>query len=336
MKAVSPEAAFFFFITSILPYYQFIRKSVSLIQAFCYLVSLISRMNKVILFGGTGNLGKKIAEDLKQKGYHVTAVVRNQQKVAETKQNADAIIIADVSNPADLKGICKDQDIVISALGKSVSPNDKSKPTFRDIDLNANSSILDEAVRGSVKKFVYISAYGAGNYTHLEYFNVHHQFSERLKQSGIDYSIIMPPALFSAFIDLMELAKKGRLVTIGKGDKLTNPIYEGDLAKICVDSIQQPNAIIEAGGKEVLSRSQINQVIQQVVDPSKKVRHVPIDFVKAILPVLKLVSHNMYDKMAFFLAVMQHDTIAPQIGENRLEEYIKIKVKPLAYRNEFK
>ena len=191
-------------------------------------------MKNVILFGSTGNLGKKIAEELKLKGYHVTAVVRNQQRVATAKLNADAIIIADVTNPAELKGICKDQEIVVSALGKSVSPNDKCKPSFRDIDLNANSSILDEAVRSNARKFVYVSALGAESYAHLEYFNVHHLFSERLKQSGIDYTIIKPPALFSAFIDLMELAKKGRLLTMGKGDKLTNPIYEGDLAKVCV------------------------------------------------------------------------------------------------------
>jgi uncharacterized protein YbjT (DUF2867 family) len=293
-------------------------------------------MNKVILFGGTGNLGKKIAEELKQKGYHVTAVVRNQQKVAETKLNADAIIIADVTNPANLKGVCKDQDIVISALGKSVSPNDKSKPTFRDIDLNANSSILDDAVRCNARKFVYVSALGAEANTHLEYFNVHHQFAERLKQSGIDYSIIMPPALFSAFIDLMELARKGRLFTMGQGDKLTNPIYEGDLAKICVDSIHQPNAVIEAGGKEVLSRRQINEIIQSFVDPTKKVRHVPVGFVKAILPIISLVSKNMYDKMAFFLAVMQHDTIAPLTGEMRLEEYVRARVETLAHSSELK
>ena len=283
-------------------------------------------MNKVLLFGSTGNLGKKIAEELKQRGYHTTAVVRNEKKAAEVKPIADDIVIADVTNPNTFRGISQDFDIVVSALGKSVSPSEKSKPTFQDIDLNANSSILDEAVRSKVRKFVYVSALGAEHNTHLEYFNVHHLFSERLKQSGIDYSIIKPPALFSAFIDLIEMAKKGRLVTMGKGDKLTNPIYEGDLAKVCVDSIQQPNVIIEAGGKEVLSRSQINQVIQQVVNPSKKVRHVPIGLVKAMLPLLKLVSRNMFDKMAFFLEVMQHDTIAPQVGEMRLEEYMKMKV----------
>jgi len=283
-------------------------------------------MNKVLLFGSTGNLGKKIAEELRQKGYDVTAVVRNEQKAAELKPVVHHIVVADVTNPNSIKGICHGYDVVISALGKSVSPNDKSKPSFQDVDLNANSNILDEAVKSKIKKFVYVSAFGAEKYQHLTYFAVHHQFSERLKQAGIDYAIIKPPALFSAFIDLMDLAKKGRLITMGSGDKLTNPIYEGDLAAICVNAINHQNAIIEAGGKEVLSRHQINEIIQQQVDPSKKVRHVPLGLIKAVLPLMKIASRNLYDKMAFFTEVMQHDTIAPKLGEMKLEDYVKMKL----------
>jgi len=122
------------------------------------------------------------------------------------------------------------------------------------------------------------------------------------------------------------MARKGRLVTIGKGDKLKNPIYEGDLAKLCVKSIHQSNSIIEAGGKEVLSRKQINEVIQTIVNPAKKVRTVPIGLVKSFLPLIKLFSKNMYDKVAFFTAVVQENTLAPKAGDMRLEDYIRMKL----------
>src|SRR6185369_5865271 len=111
-------------------------------------------------------------------------------------------------------------------LGKSVSPYDRSKPGFMDIDFKANSAVLRESLAASSRKFVYVSAFGSENCVHLNYFNAHHLFSEKLKQSGLDYSIIKPPAILSSFIDLIDMAKKGRLVTIGKGDKQTNPIYE--------------------------------------------------------------------------------------------------------------
>jgi uncharacterized protein YbjT (DUF2867 family) len=144
-------------------------------------------------------------------------------------------------------------------------------------------------------------------------------------KSGIDYSIVKPPAIFSAFIDLIEMAKKGQLVNIGQGDKKTNPIFEGDLAKITVDTINMQNSISEAGGKTIYTRKQLNEIIQNEINPRKKLRTIPIGLFKVSLPLIKLFSKNTFDKYAFFIAVMQHDTIAPQIGTMTFEEYVKMK-----------
>ena len=287
-------------------------------------------MNKVILFGSSGNLGKKIAEALVQAGYDLTAVVRSEQKRNELKSLIPNCLIADAPNPASLKNCCHGFDIVISALGKSVSPNDKSKPSFEEVDLQANSHILAEALNSGVKKFVYVSAFGSENHPHLKYFAAHYRFEEKLKASGLDYAIVKPPALFSSFVDLMVLAQKGQLVNMGKGDKRTNPIYEGDLAQICVEAIRQPNATLEAGGQEILSRREINQIIQDLVNPRKKVRTLPIGLIKAMLPLIKLADRNLYDKLSFFVEVMQHDTIAPAIGKTRLADYIQSRMKKTA------
>lgn len=283
-------------------------------------------MKKIILFGATGNLGKEIAKEAVHRGYNLTVVIRNKNKSSLFHNITNNIIVADVSQPGQLTGICNNQDIVISALGKSVSLNDKSRPGFIDVDFKANKNILEEALKSSISKFIYVSAFHAEQYQHLTYFKVHHDFAELLKQSGIDYSIIKPPAIFSAFLDLFDMARKGQLVTMGKGDKKTNPIYEGDLAKVCLDAINSSNSNIEAGGKHVYTRRQINEIIQQHVAPSKKVRSIPMGLVKTLLPVIRLYSRNMHDKTAFFAAVMQEDLLAPLIGEMSLEEYVKMKL----------
>lgn len=279
-------------------------------------------MKKVILFGGTGRIGKKIAEELKIQGYEVTAAVRQHQKADELKNLVDKCIIANVTNPTVLHIICEGFDIVISSLGKSVSLNDQSKPSFHDIDFVANAYILAEALKSGVKKFVYVSALHAEQYLHLEYFKAHRNFSEELRKSGINYAIIKLPAIFSAFLDMIPLAKKGLLMNIGKGDKLTNPIYEGDLAKICVEALKRPNVILEAGGKAIYSRKQLNEIMQHAVDPNKKICTMPLSLVKMVLPVMKWFDKNTFDKFSFFIEVVQHDTIAPQIGEMKFENYI--------------
>lgn len=283
-------------------------------------------MKKVILFGPTGNLGKEIAKELVKQGYDLTVVVRNEQKANTLAHITPKYIIADVCNKSTLVNILDKQDIVISALGKSVSPNDRSKHSFKQVDYDANRNILEQAIKSGIKKFIYISAFNSEKYLHLEYFKVHHDFSELLIKSGIDYSIVKPPAIFSAFIDMIEMAKKGQLVNIGQGDKKTNPIYEGDLAKITIDSINQQNSIIEAGGKTIYTRKQLNEIVQNEVDRQKRIRPVPLGLFKLTLPIIKLFSKNTFDKFSFFIEVMQHDTIAPQLGTMTFEDYIKQKV----------
>jgi uncharacterized protein YbjT (DUF2867 family) len=284
-------------------------------------------MSKVILFGSTGHLGKEIAKELVKQGYDLTIVVRNEAKAKSMAHITKKYVIVDVCRNEPLKQIIRTQDIIISSLGKSVSPNDKSKPTFRAVDYSTNASILEEAVKAGTKKFIYVSAFHAEKYLHLEYFKVHHDFAELLKRSGIDYSIIKPPAIFSAFIDLIEMAKKGQLMSIGNGDKRTNPIYEGDLAKIVVDSINQTNCTIEAGGKTIYTRKELNEIVHYEVTGNKTIRTVPMWIFKMILPLIGIVNKNAYDKFAFILAVMEKDTIAPQIGEMTFEHYVNNQVK---------
>jgi uncharacterized protein YbjT (DUF2867 family) len=282
-------------------------------------------VKSVLLFGSTGNVGKQIAKEALRRGYNLTAVVRNSQKANELAEITKSVLIADVTKPDNLVAITNGFDIVISALGKSVSPNDKSKASFYDVDFAANASILKEALSHSVNKFVYVSALHSERYTNLEYFKVHHEFSEKLKKSGLDYSIIKPPSIFSAYLDVVDMARKGRLVHLGKGDKRTNPIYEGDLAVVCVDSINSPKSEIEAGGKEILTRKQINEIIQQHVNPSKTIPTIPTWVMSAILPLVRATNKNMFDKFAFFVDVMQHDVIAPQVGQLTLKEYLAMK-----------
>jgi uncharacterized protein YbjT (DUF2867 family) len=286
-------------------------------------------MKKVMLFGATGNLGKEIARELTGRGYDLTVAVRNEERGRFMQAITKKYVVANVRDKESLVPLLRGQDIVISALGKSVSPNDRSRATFREIDYEANANILEAAKQTGIKKFVYVSAFRSEDYQHLEYFKVHHDFSELLKRSGLDYSIVKPPAIFSAYADMFELARKGRLVTMGKGDKRTNPIFEGDLARVVVDAIQHSYSTTEAGGKRSYTRKQLNEIIQAEISKDKTTRAVPLGLVKAVLPLIRIFDRNTYDKFAFFTAVMQEDALAPPVGEMSFEDYVKIRAREL-------
>jgi hypothetical protein len=86
---------------------------------------------------------------------------------------------------------------------------------------------------------------------------------------------------------------------------------------------ETPNAVIEAGGPEIFKRNDLSQLIQSVVRPEKKVRTLPIPLLRFFLPMIKSLDRNTFDKLSFFLRVMECDTVAPQAGVLRFHEYIQ-------------
>lgn len=278
-------------------------------------------MSKILLFGATGHAGKAIARELLRRSHEVIAVVRDEKRGQRMLPEIKTMLVADVTKPETLRGICEGFEVVVSAMGKSVSPNDWSKPSFEAVDFQGNMNILAEAKASAVQQFVYLSAFGSEHMRHLTYFRVHDDFSNALKTSGLGYAIVQPPAIMSSFLDLEKMARGGYLFTIGKGECRTNPISEYDLAKVCADAVGQASHVVAAGGKKVYTRHEINEIIQRLTASGKKVRRLPAWMMRSALPFWKILNRNMYDKLAFFQEVIGHDLIAPQVGEISLEEY---------------
>lgn len=71
--------------------------------------------------------GRAIVRVLLSKGYQVTAVARHASKARVLLPDVQQVIEANATRPETLRGICSGQEVIISALGKSVSPNDWSR-----------------------------------------------------------------------------------------------------------------------------------------------------------------------------------------------------------------
>jgi putative NADH-flavin reductase len=74
---------------------------------------------KILLIGGSGNIGQRIAKEALQKGYQVNAVQRNPGKLSLKDPNL-TITKGDILNEAELQALVKDADVVVSAI----SPHD--------------------------------------------------------------------------------------------------------------------------------------------------------------------------------------------------------------------
>lgn len=70
----------------------------------------------VIIFGATGGIGKWAVKHALQRDYHVTAYVRNAQKITETNKNL-TIIQGDIHDQQEMTKALSGQDAVVWCVG---------------------------------------------------------------------------------------------------------------------------------------------------------------------------------------------------------------------------
>lgn len=111
-------------------------------------------MKNVVLIGASGFVGTAILEELLNRGYCVTAVVRNPEKM--TIRNANlSVVKADVSDVNTLAAVCKGKDAVISAYNPGWANPDIYEETLKNYPL-----ILETVKKSGVKRLLCVG--GAG------------------------------------------------------------------------------------------------------------------------------------------------------------------------------
>lgn len=279
-------------------------------------------MESIFVAGASGSLGFEVLKLLKDQGHYVRALAKDEDDAKKLKDVADDIFIGDAQDPETLKGLCTNIKIIFSALGKSVSLFSNDKSSFKEVDYQVNKNILDMAMNGKVERIVYVSVFGSDKYKDLELAKAHRDFTKEIKKSGLSYSVIHPVGIFTGLHDILLMAKKGQVITVGSGDKRTNPIHQKDLAKVCVDNIVNGKNKIEVGGPKIYTRNEIAELATEVIPNAKNV-NVPEWLADLGLPLIKVWDKNMYDKFAFFKEVLTEDAVAPKYGSLLLEDYFK-------------
>lgn len=111
-------------------------------------------MKNVVLIGASGFVGTAILEELLNRGYCVTAVVRNPEKM--TIRNANlSVVKADVSDVNTLAAVCKGKDAVVSAYNPGWANPDIYEETLKNYPL-----ILEAVRKSGVKRLLCVG--GAG------------------------------------------------------------------------------------------------------------------------------------------------------------------------------
>lgn len=186
---------------------------------------------KILLLGATGRTGKQIIEAAIQKGFEISAIARNPQKLEKFKIDITA------GTPYDYETVEKaieGCDAVINTLNVSRKSDNPwaALAAPRDLISKAASNTMKAMTKSGIKRFIALSTIGAGrSWKKIPFilklivsisnmrpaFRDHGKQEEILESSDMDYTICRAPLLSN------EAHEKGAIAT-PENEKPASPV----------------------------------------------------------------------------------------------------------------
>ena len=156
------------------------------------------------------------------------------------------------------------------------------------VDGQGHRDLIEVAREVGVQHFVYVSAIGVSADNPIDFFRIKHGTEETLKSSGLPYSIVRGAAFMETQIELNapQLLQKQKALVFGRGDKRSNFVSVVDVARFVVLALQDArllNRTITVGGPENLTRNQVLDLYEYIMDTKIKRSRMPV-------PLLRLLS----------------------------------------------
>ena len=194
---------------------------------------------KIVVIGGTGLIGSKVVEKLKQKGHEAIAAAPNTG--------------VDTITGAGLKAAMAGAHVVIDLAN---SPSFEDKAVLKFFETSGRNLLAAEAAAG-VQHHVALSIVGTDR-SDNGYFRAKVAQEKLIKTSGIPYTIIRSTQFLEFLGGIAASSADGNMVRISPG--LFQPIAAEDVAAIVADvALAAPrNGIVEIAGPE---RAPFNEIV---------------------------------------------------------------------------
>ena len=246
---------------------------------------------RVAVAGGTGFIGRYIAEALMAGGHDVSVLGRSPDKVAGIARldGADAIR-ADVTQPSSLSGKLAGFDAVVMAVQLPNYPIEQPRKdlTFDRYDRQGTENVLEEAVRSGVRRFVYLSGAGADPASPKPWYRAKGRAEAAIRRSALDHLILRPSWAYgpedNALNKFAAIARFSPVIPrFGLRAQRIQPVFVEDVAQAVSKAFQTEDAwgrALEIGGPHVMSMSEVIKVMCDVMDKKRWVLPVPIPLAK--------------------------------------------------------
>ena len=249
-------------------------------------------MKKVLIFGGSGQIGRHLLRRLTNKNYLVTVVTRNlhtKGTVLRLGGNPGyvEIIEANIFNEDKLNDLFKDKDICINLVG-IISENKKNK--FKNIHTYFPTLLSKKCEEFKLKQFIHISALGVDKAKDSKYAKSKLEGEKNILENFSKTTILRPSVVYSVddnfttnLMTLLSLLPVFPLYYEGKTK--FSPIHVSELCEIILEIIEKRiiEKIVECVGPEELSFKEILEKLLFSIDKKRILFNLPLFLAKIII-----------------------------------------------------
>lgn len=233
----------------------------------------------MLIVGGTSRVGQVLVPAALATSAVRVATRDPQSATARKLVDAGAqIVTADLRDAASLQSACAGvETVVASAHG---FPGTKGNDV-QSVDLAGHRSLIKAAVASGVKRFVYISARGAGPDVPVDLFRAKWAIEQDLAASSLAWTVLRASPFMEFWAALVgrPILDRGRTTVFGRGTNPINFVSAGDVARLAVRLADDPgavNQIVEIGGPENFTMLEVIARFERAAGRKARVRHVPL------------------------------------------------------------
>jgi len=244
-------------------------------------------MKKVLIFGGSGMIGRHLIRKLTKNNHLVTVVTRNlHKKGAIVKLGGNPgyidVIEANIYDEEQLNKLFKNKDVCINLVG-ILYENKKNK--FKNIHTNFPSIISKKSEQHKLKQFIHISALGIEKALDSNYAISKLEGEKKIINNFSSSTILRPSVVFSVdddfscrLLSLLNLLPVFPLYY--NGNTKFSPIHVTEICEIISKVIDKNicSDIIECVGPEEMSFKEIIKKLLNSIDKKRLLIPMPIIF----------------------------------------------------------
>ncbi len=255
------------------------------------------KQKEILLFGGTGQIGRNLVRKLSKNNYKLTVVTRNIHRngyILKTQANPGYLNLVEMDNfnMEKISNLMEKTDICINLVGILY---EKKKDEFKLIHKDLPSMLAKLACNHQLKKFIHLSALGIENAFDSEYAQSKLE-GENLVKKNYDKSIILKPSIVYSvddkfttnFMSLLSLLPIMPLYYSGKTKFI--PIHVSDLVNIITSVIETKSEglTVECVGPETLTFKELLKKLLNAINKKRLLIPMPLPIAKLSAKLLQL------------------------------------------------